>query len=205
MTEHDSAGISRRTLAKGVAWAVPAVAVTATAPAYARSPGCVPVIDVANSCKHASEDSYKLVFALSESCADSCTLSITRVYEATGLARELWSGTAAAGTPIVICNAPNMSRNVMVTATITCDGVGTSRDYSVVMPQLTSTGCTLAYWAEVCGTTTTTTTVAGATTTTTTEAPATTTTTTEAPATTTTTTEAPATTTTTTPQPPTGG
>lgn len=42
MTEKNSTGISRRTLAKGVAWTVPAVAVSAAAPAYASSPGCTP-------------------------------------------------------------------------------------------------------------------------------------------------------------------
>lgn len=38
MTEDIKLGVSRRTLAKGAAWSVPAAAVVAAAPAYAKSP-----------------------------------------------------------------------------------------------------------------------------------------------------------------------
>ncbi|MDO5617777.1 hypothetical protein [Kocuria sp.] len=38
-TDQQAAGISRRTIAKGAAWAVPAIAVATAAPAYAASPG----------------------------------------------------------------------------------------------------------------------------------------------------------------------
>ena len=58
MTDKNSAGISRRTLAKGVAWTVPAVAMTAAAPAYATSPNEPPVgPDIASSsgCKWPGE------------------------------------------------------------------------------------------------------------------------------------------------------
>ncbi|MEO7844878.1 MAG: hypothetical protein ABIR82_06035 [Nocardioides sp.] len=45
--------ISRRTVARGVAWSVPVVAVATAAPAFASSPGCQPklVLDAAGSCK----------------------------------------------------------------------------------------------------------------------------------------------------------
>lgn len=46
--------IQRRTLAKGVAWAVPAVAVAAAAPAYAKS-GRPPSIQILNGCKQPGE------------------------------------------------------------------------------------------------------------------------------------------------------
>ncbi len=45
-----SRGISRRTLVKGTAWAVPAVAVASAAPAMAKS-GRGPVLDVQRACK----------------------------------------------------------------------------------------------------------------------------------------------------------
>ncbi len=49
MTEPTKSGISRRTLAKGAAWSVPAAAVVAAAPAYAVSIP-EPVIDFGNAC-----------------------------------------------------------------------------------------------------------------------------------------------------------
>ncbi|TBT87408.1 hypothetical protein ET989_03630 [Propioniciclava sinopodophylli] len=50
MTEETKSGISRRTLAKGAAWSVPAVAVAAAAPAYAKSSGG-PTVTVLSACK----------------------------------------------------------------------------------------------------------------------------------------------------------
>lgn len=50
MTEPTTSGISRRTLAKGAAWAVPAVAVAAAAPARAASGG-PPRVTVLDACK----------------------------------------------------------------------------------------------------------------------------------------------------------
>jgi len=52
MTTESRKGISRRSLVKGAAWAVPAVAVAAAAPAFAASAGPVlPVIDLGLACK----------------------------------------------------------------------------------------------------------------------------------------------------------
>ena len=47
-------GVSRRTLARGAAWSVPAVAVAAAAPAYAAS-GAIEISTVYTSCKHSGE------------------------------------------------------------------------------------------------------------------------------------------------------
>lgn len=51
MTNENSSGLSRRTLAKGAAWAVPAAAVAAAAPAMASSGGG-PTLDVTAACKN---------------------------------------------------------------------------------------------------------------------------------------------------------
>ena len=51
VTSEKKSGISRRTVAKGMAWSVPAVALAVAAPAYAASP-CTPVFSFgAASCK----------------------------------------------------------------------------------------------------------------------------------------------------------
>ncbi len=59
MSEQTKSGISRRTLAKGAAWSVPAAAVVAAAPAYAKSGGAPKIVGgqafklSGNSCKQA--------------------------------------------------------------------------------------------------------------------------------------------------------
>lgn len=151
MTEQTPSGISRRTLAKGAAWSVPAVAVAAAAPAYAQSVPCVPVLDEVNSCKNAKADQYKLVFTLSGSNCGACTLEIRRVYEATGQGRTIWAGVATGGTPIYVCEPYNMSNYIMIEARINCPGdEGTWQSYKVRMPQLTSSNCTTEEWAANC-------------------------------------------------------
>lgn len=59
MTEETKFGISRRTLAKGVAWSVPAVAVAAAAPAYAASDGPIALTGMACKLPGASSNPYK--------------------------------------------------------------------------------------------------------------------------------------------------
>ena len=206
MTEETTnLGVSRRTLAKGAAWTVPAAAVIAAAPAYAKS-GCdyTITVDPALSCKKANQNDYRLTFRVSATSSDprcavlpTCTATITRIYEATGQARTLWSGSAKSGEPIVICGANNMSAKVMVTASISCEG-NTTQNIEVTMPQWNSgTPCVSTDFCTGGTTSTTSTTVAPTTTTSTTAAPTTTTSTTAAPTTTTSTTEDVTTTTTT--------
>ena len=137
---------SRRTVVKGAAWAVPAIAVASAMPATAASCVPAPVIDTNNSCKQANQNNYKLAFKVGgKNCPDrpDCTVEITRVYEATGQAVQLWpslTSTTEGGT-IVICGSGNMSAKIMVTAIISCPGtVGTAKNYEVTMPSLPSTG-----------------------------------------------------------------
>lgn len=58
MTEQNQSGISRRTLAKGAAWSVPAVAVAAAAPAYAVST-FITVTQAGGACKQPGDSCYK--------------------------------------------------------------------------------------------------------------------------------------------------
>lgn len=58
-TETESKGISRRTVTKSMAWAVPVIAVAATVPSAAAS--CVPVLSLgAGSCKCPGQSSQNL-------------------------------------------------------------------------------------------------------------------------------------------------
>lgn len=52
MTEQASRSISRRTLTKGAAWAVPALPIVAAAPAMAASQPPIEITSVSRSCKH---------------------------------------------------------------------------------------------------------------------------------------------------------
>lgn len=145
----NSPTIGRRTIVKGAAWAVPVVAVSAAAPAFAAS-RCVPVpvIDGLQSCKVANEDKYRLVFGIGgNNCDDAdCTGTIYRIWESTGQGRTLWESTA--GLPadnvsaVNICGAHNMSNFVMVNASFTCGTTQTSGDYQVRMPNFMSSGNT---------------------------------------------------------------
>jgi hypothetical protein len=58
---------SRRTIARGAAWAVPVIAISAAAPALASSGGIIVEFDPDNSCKYPGQSTgtsfgYKLVF-----------------------------------------------------------------------------------------------------------------------------------------------
>ena len=150
MAFDSAAPINRRTVAKGIAWSVPAVAIAGAAPAFATS-HCTPVvvIDVAASCKIANQSSYKLAFNIEGDNCDpgACTGTITRIYENTGLGRTIWTGSVAADgvATAQICNtAFNMSNFVNVVATINCGGTITQFDGKVDMPQFTSANSTCA-------------------------------------------------------------
>ncbi|WP_353082039.1 hypothetical protein [Tessaracoccus lapidicaptus] len=141
------APISRRTVAKGIAWTAPAVAIAGTAPAFAVSGPCTPepVIDPNKSCKDANDKSYKLVFKIEgDNCAPgACSGTIEEIWENTGgpNAKLLWSeGMVADGTnAALICNtAADMSNYVVVKATIICGGDTINFYDKVAMPQWTS-------------------------------------------------------------------
>ena len=75
-------GISRRTVVKGTAWAVPAVVVATAAPAMAASP-CLTASFGGNSCKQPGEGGnnkgYRLQICFKNSCASDQTILVTRV------------------------------------------------------------------------------------------------------------------------------
>jgi hypothetical protein len=106
MSQSQGIGVrpSRRTIAKGAAWAAPVIAVGAAAPAFAASPNdCVPVFSFANDsckCPGQSTDSawgYYLSICVSES--SGCT-----------------DGTGAA-TVVLIDQLENNSKKVLLPAT----------------------------------------------------------------------------------------
>ncbi|WP_220489357.1 hypothetical protein [Tessaracoccus sp. MC1679] len=151
MAFDSAAPINRRTVAKGIAWSVPAVAVAGAAPAFAAS-RCVPkpVVDGTKSCKKAgSEQSYKLYFGISGAGCDlgTCTGTITQIKEKTGQATVLWTGSSPADgtTALIVCNTNNMASSVLVNATITCGTtISTFTDFEVSMPNFNSAGNTCA-------------------------------------------------------------
>lgn len=71
--------VSRRAVAKGIAWAVPAVAVTAAAPAYAASGDCVAARLGSTSCLTTDGKTSRLTFEFSTTCTTGRTVSITSV------------------------------------------------------------------------------------------------------------------------------
>lgn len=149
---------SRRSVVKGAAWAVPAIAVAATVPMASAS--CVPqaAVDPSQSCKKASAKTYRLVFFVANSCDPTnpeygCSIVINAIYESTGKGNPLWvagqGGDGSATNPIYICNATNMAATTIVNATITCNGTTyPAQDYPVTMPQYTSANslCTNLNW-----------------------------------------------------------
>lgn len=212
MTESTSSGISRRTLAKGAAWAVPAVALASTVPAYAASgEDCVTVGYAGGACKRPGNSekdapkAYELGFVFTNTCAAGCVdLVVTDVYKPRGSDRNLYTsidltavyqppGTAqqvCAGAPITFTMPTTYSADSAQGIAITFTVNGVERAVELDTPPDCTATTTSTATTETSSTTSTTTT---------TEAPSTTatTTTTQAP-TTTTTTQAPTTTTTTT-------
>lgn len=77
-------GVSRRTVTKAMAWAVPAAAVAAAvpAPAFAASPPCVLVTLGGNACKWPGSGnnwSYNLEFCYQNNCGKEVTVKITKL------------------------------------------------------------------------------------------------------------------------------
>lgn len=88
--------ISRRTLAAGAAWAVPAATVVAAAPAYAASP-CVVTFSGISVCK--SGNTYTLIFSVAETCPGAITISqpVLVLTSSNGTTTEVPIGTAITG------------------------------------------------------------------------------------------------------------
>jgi len=82
MTSENS-GLSRRTLAKGAAWAAPAVVVAAAAPKVSASPPLPPCVTFAftgDACRRSNEAIYKFGFCITNSCrTGSFDLCVTRL------------------------------------------------------------------------------------------------------------------------------
>ena len=137
--------VSRRTVAKGIAWTAPVLAVAGTAPAFAVTK-CEPkpVIDPNLSCKKANVNSYYLAFAIAGSNCDleNCSGTITQIKEKTGQARILFAGDHEIGNDgITLCDTNNMASSVLVTGSITCGTTTVNfTDLEVNTPQFTSTG-----------------------------------------------------------------
>ncbi|MHA6509012.1 hypothetical protein [Tessaracoccus sp. Y1736] len=153
MAFDSAAPINRRTVTKGIAWSVPAVAVAGAAPAFATS-HCEPilVIDGDLSCKKSGFGSYKLVFKVSGDNCDpgACSGTIYEISENTGgpNAKILWEsavGSPADGaTPIVICGEEtgDSAAYLVVKATIVCGTTTIEFDEPVKTPQFNSNnGC----------------------------------------------------------------
>ena len=139
---------SRRTVVKGAAWAVPAIAVAGAVPAYAAaSADCTPKpVLLSGSCKLANNSAYKFVFGVGADPGCSTTGCTITIYQVSyfGSGDVLWSGTAQGGDTIVICQTPSNANFLNVTASITCGGVtGPTTVYpKIAMPQFTSNNCT---------------------------------------------------------------
>lgn len=75
--ENEPKRISRRTVAKGLAWAIPAVPLVVAAPAYAQSPQCLSVTLTGDSCKwpgSGNQWSYRFTLCFKNSCGGTYTV-----------------------------------------------------------------------------------------------------------------------------------
>jgi hypothetical protein len=75
-------GVSRRTVVKGTAWAVPAVVVASAAPAMAASP-CITADFDSTSCKQPGTGQnnfgFKLLICFTNTCTSPATITVTRI------------------------------------------------------------------------------------------------------------------------------
>lgn len=143
--ENTQGDVSRRTVTKAMAWAVPAVAVATTVPYAAAS--CVPTtltVDPTGSCKRSNGNDYVLTLIVrgNDCTATGCTGTITKIVEKTGQHATIWEGSKSLGEGIVICDANNMASSVWVYATLSCLSTPPAGYFEVSMPTLSSTtGC----------------------------------------------------------------
>lgn len=143
-------GISRRTVAKGMAWAVPAMAVAATVPFAAAS--CVPTVGLApGSCKKANVNSYYLLFNLSGD--PTCDAPITCTGETYALRYKgnqniFWGSTDnpepvpfAAG--ITVCGMQANANYIQAYVSVSCiNGGEPFWTGDIGMPQVSTGKCT---------------------------------------------------------------
>lgn len=116
MSEKVESGVSRRTVTKAMAWAVPAVAVAATVPIASAS--CIPTISISQrSCKCPGKSSQNLPWHYYlEICAGGTTcplgnsvVTITRIVTNSGV--QIWTGSqtinSASGCVLIEGNSSN--------------------------------------------------------------------------------------------------
>lgn len=79
MPEKHEKMISRRTVAKGMAWTVPVATVATAAPAFAASPEepIDPSFSPGTFCKHPSDNHYHAVFCFENTTAEEIPVSLT--------------------------------------------------------------------------------------------------------------------------------
>lgn len=101
-------GISRRTVVKGTAWAVPAVVVATAAPAMAASP-CLTIDFGPNSCKQPGQGQnfkgYNLQFCFTNTCNVAVQITVTQLQGAQG------SAPAQPVTPALVVTVPANTAN----------------------------------------------------------------------------------------------
>lgn len=97
MTDQNQSGISRRTLAKGAAWAAPAVAVAAAAPRVAASPNFTATFGTACKVTAGCKQYYIPLTICNNGSAGSVDLSNWRVSGTTNAILQLTSGLPADG------------------------------------------------------------------------------------------------------------
>jgi hypothetical protein len=155
----DNSGVSRRTVTKAMAWAVPAVAVAATAPIAAAS--CIPQFGIAaGSCKKANASSYYLIFDLNgdptctapPECDDTAVVYALR-YK--GNQNIFWGATnnpapTPVGTGITVCGI-NPANFIQAYVSSPCinngepfwtDSANGYVDDGIAMPQVSTGKCT---------------------------------------------------------------
>ncbi|NCD21214.1 MAG: hypothetical protein EOL89_14770 [Actinobacteria bacterium] len=98
-------GVSRRTVVKGAAWAVPAIAVASSVPAMAAS-RCIEFTIGPNSCKLAGNFEYQINLCFESTCADTSLVfpvQVTRIETGNDrvLTVEPWANSSTPGaTPV---------------------------------------------------------------------------------------------------------
>ncbi|MBN8205325.1 hypothetical protein JF550_05080 [Microbacterium esteraromaticum] len=119
MSETEQNGISRRTVTKAMAWAVPAVAVASTVPTAAAS--CIPTISLGpGSCKCPGQSTNSPWYYFLRVCAGgtacpigSLTITITKVVSNSGI--TIWQGSEQVGVDgcVIIQGSSSNSANFL--------------------------------------------------------------------------------------------